>query len=327
MNLNQGVLIASITMVLAACDTASTGTGNTASDNGSINTSLVNESPLLITSNNSHDIATRGVNQSQSLDKDTDPTEYLSSDPRMRLASKTVRSAFVKTDGFSLRKTETNTSDCDISGSLTISVNDVNNNETPDSGDSITLDYNKCTSGYTNDTSSTDGKVVIRFSKFSEQSNETDIDISIDFDALTMISENEKSVLDGDIGFSSTKKNNIISMTIDGNKLVFSSGAEVGILQNFDMTLTMNESTNAWTQVQNTIYAGTDINGKIVVETLLTMQGVAAGNPTVGMVKISGANGSYMTIDADSGNSKTLILTTFDGSTTTSDELYWTELE
>lgn len=327
MNLNQGVLIASITMVLAGCDTASMGTGNASDSDGGIDTGLVNESLLQITSDNSHDIASRGVSQSQSIDKDTDPTEYLNNDPRTRFAAKTVRSAFVKTDGFSLRTTETNTSDCDISGSLAISVNDVNNNGTPDNGDSITLDYNKCISGFIDDTSSTDGKVVIRFSKFMDQTNETDIDISIDFDALTMISESDKSVLDGDIGFSSSQKNNVISMTIDGNKLVISSGVDVGIMQDFDMTLTMNETTNAWTQVQNAIFASTDIKGKVVVETLSTMQGVGAENPITGKVKISGANGSYMMIDADSGNSKTLILTTFDGSTTTSDELNWTDLE
>ncbi len=321
MNLNEGVLIASITVALTACGTSDIDTGGSGDDIFS----SVNESPLQITHDNSRDIATRGVSQSQSLDKDTNPTELLSSDSRTSLAAKTLKSAYLKSDGFSMRKTESNSLDCEVSGSQKISFNDVNNNGEPDSGDSMTMDYNKCVDGYSGDTSSTDGKIEIRFNKVASDFNELDVDV--DIDALTMSSDDEKSVIDGDISLSVATNNNVTAISVEGNTLRFSINSDVGIMNNFEFAISTNESTSAWTQLQNAVYAGTDINGKIVVETLVTMQGVGSANPTIGKVKISGANSSYMIIDADSGDANTLILTTFDGSSSVSEELNWNELE
>lgn len=323
MNINHGVLLTSLTLALAAC-----GSGGSSSGGDSVNgidTSLVNEAPLQITNENSRDIASRGVNQSQSLDKDADPSDFLTTDSRTRLVAKAVTSAYVKTDGFSARKTESQSADCDISGSVKVSVSDRNDDGVMDNGDSMTLDYNKCITGYDDETSTTDGKVVITINSLSEESNE--VDIKLDFDALTMSDDDGKNVLDGDIGFSSSANDTVVSFSIDGNKLAFSADGEIGIMQDFNFTLTMNGDTSAWTQSQNVIYAGTDVDGKIVVETLITMQGVGGSHPSVGQVKISGANGSYMLIDADSGDANTVILTTFDGSSATTEELNWNELD
>lgn len=283
------------------------------------------KSPVKITSENSRDIASRGVNKSQSLDKDSDPSEFLTSNSRTRLVAKAVTSAYVKTDGFSARKTESNTTDCDVSGSVKISVSDRDENGVMDNGDSMSLDYNKCVTGSDDDASTLDGKIVMTINSLSDASGE--VDIRLGFDALTMIDDDGKSVIDGDIGFSASANDTVASFSIDGSKLVFSADDEIGIMQDFDFSLTMNSSTSAWTQSQNVIYAGTDMDGKIIVETLITMQGVGSSNPAVGQVKISGANGSYMLIDADSGNANTVILTTFDGSSATTEELNWNELD
>lgn len=72
--------------------------------------------------------------------------------------------------------------------------------------------------------------------------------------------------------------------------------------------------------------ASTEIGGQVIIKTITEFQGVDDESASTGELKIEGANGSFISLNADTGNVDTVLITISDGGATTSEAINWDDL-
>ncbi len=321
MNLIQCILTTTVVLSLAACDS---GGSSGSSGSGGIDTASVNTNPVVISRDNGSKIASTGVLTTQSMNSGNDSTDYLDSKTRNKIVNKLLKNTFTKSSLLSSRKTSSTEYECDA-GSTKVTVEDNNNNEELDSGDSISIAFNSCTENHDDDTSTMNGVLTVKLNTFSADSE--NLNATVILDNLEATENGEENSVDGSFVVDLQSDNDEITFSVKGEKLVFVDEEEVGILSNFDMHNSYNEITDAWTQSQNATIASTEIGGRIVITTVTELKGAGDNHPNVGELKFSGANGGFVSMNADTGNLDTVIVTIFDGNTTSSEELNWDDLD
>ena len=92
---------------------------------------------------------------------------------------------------------------------------------------------------------------------------------------------------------------------------------------NFNLTSTATSTTGTFYADMSISMtpAGSTTPGVVNISTPTTFSGPLGGNPTTGQMRIDGANGSYITITANSNNTVTIVI--FDGTTTITRTRTW----
>jgi len=91
------------------------------------------------------------------------------------------------------------------------------------------------------------------------------------------------------------------------NLLIATAKTESSYVVDFDAELTTSE-------------------GKIIIETEPNFKGKnSSPNPDTGIMTVKGANGSFVSLDADTGSNETVLVTVNDGTSTQSEILLWNE--
>ncbi|MDQ7074019.1 MAG: hypothetical protein Q9O24_02440 [Gammaproteobacteria bacterium] len=217
--------------------------------------------------------------------------------------------------------------DCAISGTRSTALNDVNNNGIFDAGDSTSVVANACDDG---DGMTISGPMTLRlnacvadFANGSCEAMDTTFDIA-------MSSVGGSAQMQGDVSFVSQYD---ASFTIDRKFLVSSSlsisfGGERVSFSNFLSESSWDNNTGAFSDATDFTV---DVNvtgfvGRLVVNNTVPMTGnrLSGPYPTAGSSTITGAGGTTVVLDANTGDLNTVQVTTNGGAP----QLFtWFELE
>lgn len=309
-------LACSLLLTISACG-GSGGSGNSIS---------INTKSIAITQDNAQQVASTGLSGSESLINQNDSIDIVKDSNASQNVGMLARSVLSKAGGNIVnRKTESISFDCD-SGSMKLTVNDANDNQQLDAGDSMSIVFYDCVDDYEDGgISKSNGSLSMKINAIS--ANQENLNVTVNYDDLTITEGGNTAVIDGSATMDVQNDNDTTIGTVSGKKIVFSNNDEAGMLSDFSFSATLNAVTSEWIESVNATMASTAIDGQIKLKTITDLQGVGEGNPTFGELKIEGANGSFVSLNADTGNDDTLLLTIFDGSVTTSKLVNWQELE
>lgn len=320
MKFTRTLLVTSVMLGLSAC-----GGGGSDGDSNNEGSGNVSTTPVVITEENGRQIAASGASGALSAgDATRDAADFddsITSEHVVPSVKNVVRLALSKSDDFSSRAKSSVTNDCD-SGSVTMTVNDANNNEELDSGDSIEMTFNNCSdSDYDGGTTTMSGSTTITFTNIDLMGE--NMDVKIEFDDLTTVDATDTVSMDGDIRLVSTVSNDLSSSRVSGDKIEARVNDDFVLVRDFDMEQTWNEINNEWTQSTDAKYASSEFDGQVTIDTIRALQGTGDNPPYTGEMRIEGADNTFVALDADTGNLNTVFVTINDGPT---QELTWEEL-
>lgn len=325
----QAILASAIAVGLTACGGGSSSGGESFSSN-------INTDPVVITHDNARQVAstsTAGVQSAGELGREdiTDSQNLLgtSSGAFMDSASRMILG---KSSTLTTRASSSVTQDCDGGGSIRVTVSDRNNNEEIDAGDSIAATFSNCVivdeeDGSAGSVSGSGSLSIHAMSGNGTGDSEMDVTLTINDLTVSDSASGETVYVDGDVRLNAAVQNNVAVVSLSGSKIEMNDEDVFGLIRDYDMQQSYNQSTEAWTQSVGATLASSDIDGQIEITTPVPLQGTADNYPDVGTTTIEGAGGTYVSLNADTGDIDTVILTAYDGSTTISDEIFWTELE
>lgn len=323
MNFKHATLASSVIIALTAC-------GGGGSDGGS-SSSNINTSPILVTRDNGKQIASTGATGVQSVGEagreNSDTGKDFLSSGVAPTADSLARLVLKKSPSLATRATQSDSADCDGGGSLKVTVVDRNDNQEMDSGDSVTAKFSKCVIGDSDGQFTVNGSGSMTVNNLSDNGASSNADITIEFNDLAITESKEVASIDGDMRMVASFENNTANFSISGNKMEVNDTEEYGLIKDYSMQQSWNEMTNIWNQTVNATIASTDMNGQVVITTQTPLQGTGDNYPDTGEMKFEGANGTYVSLNADTGDNSTVNMIIFDGSATISDEIPWSELE
>jgi hypothetical protein len=199
----------------------------------------------------------------------------------------------------------------------------------------------KLTYGFDNDANIEPGEYIgIAFNNcnmlgdtFNGNLRMTIVNYVSDFNFSVTMKYDLSSVVDGlavstdgsmQVGFSDSGAST--DFTVSASQLSSSIGSDsVNIA---DLSLSVSDSGSSTTSDITMTVSSNSIDGSVMVDTNPALvYGFADIYPYSGILTVTGANGSFVTLNADTGDINTVTITVFDGATTTSDIIPWSQLD
>jgi len=316
------LLYTSLFIGLTACSSSSDNNSNKAGH-------TYNTAPTQITKANALKTASLGAGGITSLgqggrDNTQSSKDFFTGETVSFFNNNLSRAAIGKSSNLITKATQSSSTDCD-SGNSTFNLVDVNDNEEFDQGDSLSINYNNCVERMDDTTLTMSGSFSIKLNKLIE--DPLDVSILVSMDKLTFEGDQgSRAYIDGGFTLSAQSDNNISSFGFRGSKFEVNSDDSFGLIEDFNMQASLDESNDSWSQTAKATITSTELNGKIIVTTISPLVGSGDNNPHTGSLRIDGAQGSYVIIDADTGDVNTANLIINDGSSTTSKIVNWSEI-
>jgi len=192
---------------------------------------------------------------------------------------------------------------CDNSnGTAKVTLNDADNDGQPSAGDSFTIVFSNCFDNL--DQSTTNGSMTLALNQLTGNPD-TDpawsADITVTLNNLAISDNSGNIALNGDFTLAISTVNSIFFRgSITGNSLAISENGVSEILSAYDIAFTSDEASlgTAYTIDANGTVASTKLDGSVQFQTLTTFEGTEPDYPHTGVMKISGAHGSSVTLTA-----------------------------
>ena len=206
------------------------------------------------------------------------------------------------------------------SGGGSFSASKTGSQESIQSGDTLSVNFKNCVE----DGAITNGGMDIRIHSFEDGN----MDLGANFRQFSLTEDSFTSTLNGDLSMAMASIDQQSTFTLTVNQLNMSS-TEAGKFVLADLRIQQVENDSAQSSTLSIAYElGSDyLDGRVKVETpqILSFSEFNS-NPDTGVLRVVGAGNSSVTLDADTGNIATALLTVFDGSSTTSDEVNWSSI-
>jgi hypothetical protein len=198
---------------------------------------------------------------------------------------------------------------CDYGGSLNASVNDANNNDQADSGDSMSISFNNCAISSTERIS---GSMSVVINSYAEGYYDV-ADISMRLDNFRVVSGNSTASADGDMRLSINEDSSKTTYLISGTSLTTSttvSGVtERSSLSGYSMGLTDSKTGIDQLTYRGTVTMSSFDNQYVVVSTIAPwLLSNGATYPYAGQMLLTGQSGSKIRITVVSSTSVKLEL-------------------
>jgi hypothetical protein len=213
------------------------------------------------------------------------------------------------------RAAQTETAQCDTSGSISVTsnVNDATGELT-----SLTMSFNNC---------STDGNVANGSMTLSITGTQTNSSVTMSFNNFTTTDGTDTSSLQGTINVSVAESGSLMTSTISGSTFTMASAGETVTFSNYNMTSVINDATDA-ASLSGGATIATSSDGTLVmsIDPALQTDG-SADYPTSGTLSWVHSDGSQLLIDADTGNVDTFNYTINDGGSVSSGVGNWADTD
>jgi hypothetical protein len=192
------------------------------------------------------------------------------------------------------------TDSCPGGGTITTTVSDNNNNSQVDAGEFVSISFSNCLEQST----VLNGSMRITFNtifgdvEFS--SGDWTLGLSVQFDDFSASANSESYSIDGGFTLSTSydASAGVTTSQIQGTNLIYTEGAGIARLSNFDITSTTHNSDNSYTLSYAFTYAGSDIGGVVTVVTNTPFTGQNASAPDSGKLTLTGSNNASVVIEA-----------------------------
>ena len=226
------------------------------------------------------------------------------------------------------RATESEVEDCYITGTTTITEKSRTEGQISP-GDGVSITYDNCDDG---DGAVIDGSIRIVFNRFAPSGDDYSITIYIDLTARNNIKgssrEGEVGIIQADMTLAVVNSNDTSTMTVSSDRYYVKVGEFMYLLENMTDRLVTDPEEYRYSYNATLTLQSEKIKGKVVTTTDPEFKGkIGQKYPDTGAITVTGANGSYVKLDADTGDNSTLLLTVDDGKSVTSEEVRWRELE
>jgi len=236
---------------------------------------------------------------------------------------------FNATEALPAGVTTSQTLSCSVSGSITMTATQQDPNAIS-AGDRYELRFNSCNDGY----GVTSGSLSMSIDQFTGDTTLVmDYAIAGRVSADMTVRDQGAGVITrfgGGMNFEQSQTDSATSSRVYGKRVVFSEGARQLMLQDFDFQDSFDSSVPRRTYSADFTLSSTDIGGTVIVQTLVPFQATDyLANPTMGSLRITGANDAWVQLDAESdGQNVTLSwdLNPIDGNADGSKTILWSEL-
>jgi hypothetical protein len=197
---------------------------------------------------------------------------------------------------------------CSSGGTMSMDINDVNNNSTIDSGDILSMSFSNCNDGTTTE----NGSMTFAMTTLNGLMGGTGTP-SVPLTATFTLTFNtfstkinltgQTEAINGDMTFSTSDDGTNTTGTMSGTSVRMDSSVDGSFqMTNYNFSFTDADVPTASTPYSFSVTmttASTVAGGQVTVTTPTAFSGVGYGNPTQGVMVITGANGSTLTITAD----------------------------
>lgn len=222
----------------------------------------------------------------------------------------------VKNRSSMLRANESFTVDCD-SGSMTIEM------ELDDATQSLSktvTTYNDC--AFDNESTMNGSLTMVATDGDLSSDN---VSVAISFDNLNMTSETDTANLHGSLDMVTFSDETTSYLQVSGSDLTMTENGEIVRFSNFDFSAMSDDIEESFSIGGSGVVGHGDDSIETIIDPPLT--GATDTGIETGMVTMNADDGSYLIIDADTGNPDTFSYTIFDGSTTSTGERNWTDTD
>ncbi len=182
-------------------------------------------------------------------------------------------------------------------GSMTISLNDADNNQELSSGDSMTFTANNCSEdGMSMNGSVTIDNVVVNGTMLSFPYN---MQMRIQANNYTVTQGAETVSLNGDMTLAESSTDGILyTHSITGSSMQVTEGGERATLSSFNIEASEDNNTLAYTLNLNATVNSPELGGYVTIVTGDVFQGFSEDYPSSGQATITGANNGRVTLIA-----------------------------
>ena len=218
------------------------------------------------------------------------------------------------------RTAKTEVEDCDVAGKVAVTV-DTRNDEHISSGDKLSVDFDNCDDG---DGAVYDGNISFVFNSYTSKDNYS---MTMFMNATTRDNKTgQLAVIKGELTVTVNNSSSLSRTTVSSSRLYMEDEEGRHLIEN--MTDKLAVSSTHYQSEYSAALASDKIKGKVIANTNPAFIGQRGkSHPDTGMITITGANRSYVQLNADTGNNATLYLTVYDGKAATSEEISWKEIE
>lgn len=196
------------------------------------------------------------------------------------------------------------TVDCEASGTQTIAVN-IGTEGQLSSGDSISLRYDNCVDL---DDEVYDGSIAVKITAVTGLAFGDIFGLTFNFVFSNFYNEYEgsSSTINGTYSVSISAEAEVLTSSVTISSLTGTGDGISFSIQNYQTETTFNESTGAYTMSVDGTLSSDEIGGTVNFDTIDVISGNASsgsGYPSAGILEITGANGSSLTLTVESETS------------------------
>lgn len=192
---------------------------------------------------------------------------------------------------------------CATSGTMAFSLNDANNDGTMGAGDSVTVTFSNCNDGV----SITNGSMAFAINNLSGAMGGAGT-LAAPLTAGFTMTFNSYSTIDiatsatdsmnGDITFTTSDNGTVTTGTMSGTSLVMVSSVD-GTYQMSNYSITFSDNiSGAYSYAVTMTTADATMGGSVTLTTTTPFTGIGANDPTAGVMVITGASNSTLTLTA-----------------------------
>ncbi len=218
------------------------------------------------------------------------------------------------------RASQSQTTDCEKAGTLTLTVDDVDNNVIASPGDKLGFLFKDCTD---NDGNVVNGKIdaVIVF-----YSSETNFTFDYFYNLYANDAQGRTERFEGPMRIRSDSTGTIKKVTMTSDSI----SREINQVESELIGLQFYIESSATHRLAD--YAvelsSKDLKGKVQITTDPNLEFTTQSeNPETGVLQIAGANGTSAQVNADTGNIATAFLIINNGTSVSSEEIFWSHLK
>ncbi|MGB0866844.1 MAG: hypothetical protein ACPGSC_10065 [Granulosicoccaceae bacterium] len=154
-------------------------------------------------------------------------------------------------------------------------------------------------------------------------------DLSANYQSLSVTENSETATLNGDLRMAWQRSGTITTAAISSNTLNMDSSEDGHtVIEDLSIVSSSDNSSQITTLESSYEMASDALDGRISFETLQVLSYADDDDyPGTGVVRLSGANDTTLTLNADTGDLSTVLLSVFDGAVTSSDVVDWSSIE
>jgi hypothetical protein len=187
---------------------------------------------------------------------------------------------------------------CDNGGSITVRIDDADNNQQPSSGDTLDIRFNNCFTAQMGVTLNGEESITDLIITGNPQAEGAPFSLKAVF-TLKNLRVGAIHTIDGAFSFSESTEDGItFTESISTKKLTVTRSVHSTTLSDFEQAETFNKSTGAYSRAFKGMLTSTKLKGKVTFEMLENFQGLSDDFPSTGVMLIKGNNNSSVKLTA-----------------------------